>query len=152
MATLFLCSGYFSQLAQRWLVQTLFSLGIPVLKNRELDTNITVPDKTTIVIGGLISEEVNMVESRVPILSRIPLIGRIFRDRQKQVNRIGDGNGEYYRRRIGGDHAKGRMGSGGVPAAGRSDVAVPNRASISPAAPDGEATYGRQIGLEVRPV
>lgn len=63
--------------------ETLYSFNIPVIKNRELDTSVTIPDRTTLVLGGLISEQVNVVESRIPIVSRIPLLGKLFRDREK---------------------------------------------------------------------
>ncbi|MDH3982263.1 MAG: hypothetical protein OES84_05100, partial [Kiritimatiellaceae bacterium] len=49
---------------------------VPVIKNREFDASIAVPDGGTVVLGGLISTETVDSVNKIPILGDIPLIGR----------------------------------------------------------------------------
>ncbi len=63
---------------------TLYSFAVPVISKREIDTSITVADGETIVIGGLISESENEVKSEIPVLGRLPLMGRLFRSRRTE--------------------------------------------------------------------
>jgi general secretion pathway protein D len=51
----------------------------PVFSTREVTTEVTVYDGQTVVIGGLIAENIQKVEDKVPILGDIPLAGRLFR-------------------------------------------------------------------------
>ena len=51
----------------------------PVFKTRKVDTTITIEDGSTIVMGGLIKEKLETFKDSVPILGRIPFIGRLFR-------------------------------------------------------------------------
>jgi general secretion pathway protein D len=50
----------------------------PITKKRNFSASIAVRDKETIVLGGLIRKVNSNQESGVPILGRIPLIGRLF--------------------------------------------------------------------------
>ncbi|MEN7973221.1 MAG: type II secretion system secretin GspD [Verrucomicrobiota bacterium] len=49
---------------------------VPIIKNREFEASIAVPDGGTVVLGGLISTEMSDTVSKIPILGDIPLIGR----------------------------------------------------------------------------
>lgn len=69
------------------LEENLYEFNIPVLTRRAAKTTITVADRETVVIGGLIREDKQRQESRVPILSEIPLIGKLFRSGKYVVNR-----------------------------------------------------------------
>ncbi len=51
----------------------------PIFSTRELQTNVTIRDGETVVIGGLITTRKSTGETGVPILSKLPLIGRLFR-------------------------------------------------------------------------
>jgi len=51
----------------------------PVFSTREVTTEVTVYDGSTVVLGGLIREDIQKVEDKVPILGDIPLAGRLFR-------------------------------------------------------------------------
>ncbi len=51
----------------------------PVFSTREVTTSVSVYDGQTVVIGGLMREDVQKVEDKVPILGDIPLVGRLFR-------------------------------------------------------------------------
>ena len=56
----------------------------PIFSTRKITTNVTVFDGATIVLGGLIREDVQKVEDKTPILGDIPLIGRLFRSNADQ--------------------------------------------------------------------
>lgn len=50
----------------------------PVFSSRKLKTSVTVFDGATVVMGGLIREDVQNVEDKVPLLGDIPILGRLF--------------------------------------------------------------------------
>ena len=52
-----------------------------VTNKRTVKTTVLIPDGGTLVIGGLIQEKATNTEQRVPWLSRIPIIGELFRSR-----------------------------------------------------------------------
>ncbi len=52
---------------------------VPVLSVRETDTLVRVRDNDTIVISGLMDEQVHHDERRVPVLGDLPGIGVLFR-------------------------------------------------------------------------
>ena len=51
----------------------------PVFSTREVTTQVSVYDGQTVVLGGLMREDVQKVEDKVPILGDIPIAGRLFR-------------------------------------------------------------------------
>jgi len=52
-----------------------------ITQKRELSTSVLVPDGGMLVLGGLTSEETSETVNRVPGLSRIPLLGNLFKSR-----------------------------------------------------------------------
>jgi len=59
----------------------------PSLYSRDITSKVTVKDRRTIVIGGLIRDDVTTIEKKVPLLGDIPLLGWLFRKQTKQRNR-----------------------------------------------------------------
>lgn len=59
---------------------------MPVFSRRSVDTSLTIYDGYTVAVGGLMREDVQTVEDKVPILGDIPLIGRLFQSEAE--NRI----------------------------------------------------------------
>lgn len=53
----------------------------PDVTIREITTPITVPDSSTIVLGGLVSKTQLNTESKVPLLGDLPLVGWLFRSK-----------------------------------------------------------------------
>jgi len=53
---------------------------LPIFKVREIETEVTIADGSTIGMGGLISEKIESFEDKVPVLGSIPLVGRLFRN------------------------------------------------------------------------
>ena len=65
-------------------VLTPNTINQPIFSTRKVSTNVTVFDGATVVLGGLIREDVQKVEDKTPILGDIPLIGRLFRSNVDQ--------------------------------------------------------------------
>jgi type IV pilus assembly protein PilQ len=60
---------------------------LPQTSERKVQTTIRVKNGETIIIGGLIQTQNSFMEKRVPFVSRIPLIGKVFKwksDEQQQ--------------------------------------------------------------------
>ena len=53
-----------------------------ITNKRSIDTTILVSDGETIVLGGLIQDDVQESVSKVPLLGDIPLLGVLFRSTQ----------------------------------------------------------------------
>ncbi len=51
----------------------------PTIARREVTTTVTVPDRSTVVITGLIRQDQVKQEYKVPVLGDIPLLGALFR-------------------------------------------------------------------------
>jgi general secretion pathway protein D len=51
----------------------------PIFSTRKVTTSVSVWDGQTVVLGGLMREDVQKTEDRTPILGDIPLVGRLFR-------------------------------------------------------------------------
>jgi general secretion pathway protein D len=51
----------------------------PVFSTRKVTTNVSVWDGQTVVLGGLMREDVQKTEDKVPIIGDIPFVGRAFR-------------------------------------------------------------------------
>ncbi len=56
----------------------------PVFSTRKVTTSVSVYDGQTVVLGGLMREDVQKTEDKVPILGDIPLVGRAFRTNVEQ--------------------------------------------------------------------
>lgn len=59
---------------------------MPVFSTRRVTTALTIYDGYTVAVGGLMREDVQNVEDKVPILGDLPVIGRLFQS--KSENRI----------------------------------------------------------------
>jgi len=53
---------------------------VPVIGTEQLVTSVNVPDRNTIVLGGLISETKTNQTTGLPFLGRIPGLGKLFRN------------------------------------------------------------------------
>jgi type II secretory pathway component GspD/PulD (secretin)/tetratricopeptide (TPR) repeat protein len=51
----------------------------PVFSTRKVNTSVSVYDGQTVVLGGLMREDVQKTEDKTPIIGDIPLVGRLFR-------------------------------------------------------------------------
>ena len=53
----------------------------PVFSTRKVTTAVTIWDGQTVAMGGLIREDVQDVEDKVPLLGDIPFLGRLFQSK-----------------------------------------------------------------------
>lgn len=56
---------------------------VPVIQTREIDTIAKIQSGNVIVIGGLMKESTENVDSGVPFLQRIPILGNLFKSTSK---------------------------------------------------------------------
>ncbi|MEY2509328.1 MAG: ral secretion pathway protein [Verrucomicrobiota bacterium] len=78
------------------ILQKLDSLGtpatvdgnqIPTIVTRYIKTTVSAPNCSTIVLGGLITDNKQVSKDGIPLLSRIPLIGGLFRNTVRNLDR-----------------------------------------------------------------
>jgi Flp pilus assembly secretin CpaC len=63
---------------------TLSGATIPGFRNRTTSNNVTVKDGEHIIISGLINKEEQELISKVPVLWKIPVLGRLFQNKRFQ--------------------------------------------------------------------
>jgi general secretion pathway protein D len=51
---------------------------VPTIETQELTTTVRVPNGSTIVLGGLITDQKNVSDSGIPYIGRIPIIGPLL--------------------------------------------------------------------------
>lgn len=68
-------------------VQIIDENEIPTIVTESISTTVTVPNHSTVVLGGLVTETSTKTKSGVPVLSRIPALGRLFSRTTKNVTR-----------------------------------------------------------------
>ncbi len=51
----------------------------PIFSTRKVTTSVSIWDGQTVALGGLIREDVQKVQDKVPLLGDIPIAGRLFR-------------------------------------------------------------------------
>ena len=69
-------------------ILTTNTINQPVFSLREVTTTVTVLDGSTVALGGLIREDVQKVQDKIPILGDIPMAGRLFRsDADQKIKR-----------------------------------------------------------------
>jgi type II secretory pathway component GspD/PulD (secretin) len=56
---------------------------IPTIATRYIKTTVAAPNCSTIVLGGLITENKRIQKAGIPLLDRIPVIGGLFRSTKK---------------------------------------------------------------------
>ena len=60
---------------------------VPTIDTQELTTSVIVPDRATILLGGLITQDDTKTTSGVPFLSTIPLMGNLFKSTTDTTDR-----------------------------------------------------------------
>src|SRR5205807_886074 len=60
---------------------------IPTIATKYIKTTVSAPNCSTIVLGGLIQDEKRRSETGIPILSKIPVVGGLFRTTAKTKTR-----------------------------------------------------------------
>jgi len=60
---------------------------VPTIATRYIRTNVSAPNCSTIVLGGLITDTRNTSKNGIPYLSRLPVVGSLFRSTTKNRDR-----------------------------------------------------------------
>jgi type II secretion system protein D len=60
---------------------------VPTIATRYIRTNVSAPNCSTIVLGGLITDNKNVSKGGIPYLSRLPVVGALFRNTIKNHDR-----------------------------------------------------------------
>jgi len=60
---------------------------VPIVDTDEVQTTIRVKDGVTIIMGGLMTDEVSDSKSKVPILGDLPFIGKAFNTEDRNVQK-----------------------------------------------------------------
>jgi general secretion pathway protein D len=60
---------------------------VPTISTRYIRTNVSAPNCSTIVLGGLIQDTKNISKGGIPYLSRLPVVGPLFRNTTKNHDR-----------------------------------------------------------------
>jgi len=60
-------------------VEYPLTASLPYFRIREMETNVTVADGSTVGLGGLIYDKLETFRDKVPVLGSIPYLGRLFR-------------------------------------------------------------------------
>ncbi|HEY8962161.1 MAG TPA: secretin N-terminal domain-containing protein, partial [Luteolibacter sp.] len=60
---------------------------VPTIGTRELTTTVTVPNNSTIMLGGLITTSEKNSKTGIPLLSQIPVLGNLFSTNSKSKDR-----------------------------------------------------------------
>ena len=63
-------------------IEGITSTGYPIITNRKIDATLRVNDSQTIVLGGLMMDTSSETISKVPGLADIPILGKIFQNKQ----------------------------------------------------------------------
>jgi len=54
---------------------------VPIITTQYVSTTVTVPDGDTVVMGGLIRKDESTNYNHTPLLSKLPIIGPLFRSK-----------------------------------------------------------------------
>ena len=60
-------------------------LEAPIINNRKVESYVKVADNTPFIIGGLISNKESDSEGKIPLISKIPWLGKLFTWKAKQI-------------------------------------------------------------------
>lgn len=56
----------------------------PIFSRRKITTSVKVYDGATVVLGGAITDQEILIDDEIPVLGKIPFIGRAFQSKVKQ--------------------------------------------------------------------
>ena len=68
-------------------VQVSTNVFAPVIDLRSASTVVVTPDGQTVIIGGLMENDKTTIDSKIPLLGDIPLLGYLFKHHQKAVTK-----------------------------------------------------------------
>ena len=57
---------------------------MPIIEARTVETKVIIWDGETVVLGGLIREDLQSYKDKIPLLGDVPLLGRLFTNTGEQ--------------------------------------------------------------------
>jgi general secretion pathway protein D len=69
-------------------VTTMNNIEEPLFSSQNLTTSVTIWDGQTVVLGGLITEQLTKIDDKVPFLGDLPLVGRLFQSKVTQRSKL----------------------------------------------------------------
>jgi len=76
--------NYGSPILNRGVVVTENVINYPVFSERKVETSVSIYDGQTVVLGGLMREDVQKVNDKTPLLGDLPMAGALFRSQTDQ--------------------------------------------------------------------
>jgi len=64
-------------------LQGYTTFNAPIVNQREANTTVTVKDGETVVLGGMIQNQVTATTNKIPLLGDIPILGSLFKSKNK---------------------------------------------------------------------
>lgn len=68
-------------------LQGYTSFNAPIVNQRQANTTVSVQDGRTVLIGGIIQDQVTSTVNKLPILGDIPILGNLFKSSNKSHQR-----------------------------------------------------------------
>jgi general secretion pathway protein D len=62
-------------------LMTTNQINQPVFNTRRINTKVLIRDGCTVVLGGLIRDDIQNINDKVPFLGDLPLVGRLFQSK-----------------------------------------------------------------------
>jgi general secretion pathway protein D len=69
-------------------VTTMNNIEEPLFSSENLTTSVVIWDGQTVVLGGLITEQLTKIDDKVPFLGDLPLVGRLFQSKVTQRSKL----------------------------------------------------------------
>ena len=66
---------------------TIGNINVPTISTRYLKSTVSAPNNSTIVLGGLITQDESKTAGDIPYLGKIPVLGALFRSRSTAADR-----------------------------------------------------------------
>ena len=76
--------NYGSPIENQGVEVTANVINYPVFSERKVETSVSIYDGQTVVLGGLMREDVQKVNDKTPLLGDLPLAGALFRSQSDQ--------------------------------------------------------------------
>jgi general secretion pathway protein D len=69
-------------------VTTMNDIKEPLFSSENLTTSVVIWDGQTVVLGGLITEQLTKIDDKIPFLGDLPLVGRLFQSKVTQRSKL----------------------------------------------------------------
>jgi len=66
---------------------TTSGIDSPTIRQRSVSTNVVVQNGATLALGGIIQERGSTVNTKVPGLGDVPVVGAAFRSKREEIDR-----------------------------------------------------------------